>query len=473
MIFWFLLSFLAPFSAAYVFTRWVFAESNNFQSLRFLLVILASGLGLGVASCTFFLCRVFNVSTGAFQIIETLFFLVCTAIFLLLNRRESNKRKSDVSSSYRSEPASPGISKIISVSFFIVIFSAVIAFVTLSINRPHGVWDAHAIWNLHARFLFRGGSHWADYFSPFLEWSHPSYPLLLPATVARFWTYIGNEATLVPQILAGVFTFGTVGLVLSAFFVLQAKSRGMLAAVLLLGTGSFMDLGSTQYADVPLGFFILSTTIVLTLKDQISNNNNRFVVLAGMMCALAAWTKNEGFLFLVAVLMSRVAVTLLTSGQMRRCLKEMIFFSLGFIPIIMVTVFFKLNCAPQGDLLSSQPTAVLMPKLVDTGRYLRVAKAFRGQIHKDFRIMLMAILFVYLFLFRIEVNAVNKRILLAIGTILATMVFGYFFIYIVTPYDLNFHLTWSLSRLFLQLWPAFLFLVFFMTKPLSDRECME
>jgi hypothetical protein len=37
---------------------------------------------------------------------------------------------------------------------------------------------------------------------------------------------------------------------------------------------------------------------------------------------------------------------------------------------------------------------------------------------------------------------------------------GYFFVYVVTPLDLYWHLVTSLNRLFLQLWPGAIFVAF-------------
>ncbi|HYA98054.1 MAG TPA: hypothetical protein VEH49_08165, partial [Methylomirabilota bacterium] len=37
---------------------------------------------------------------------------------------------------------------------------------------------------------------------------------------------------------------------------------------------------------------------------------------------------------------------------------------------------------------------------------------------------------------------------------------GYFAVYLITPLDLNWHLRFSLGRLFLQVWPSALFLFF-------------
>jgi len=42
---------------------------------------------------------------------------------------------------------------------------------------------------------------------------------------------------------------------------------------------------------------------------------------------------------------------------------------------------------------------------------------------------------------------------------------GYFAVYVLTPLDLHYHLTTSLNRLFLQLWPGAIFLVFMAAAP--------
>jgi hypothetical protein len=49
------------------------------------------------------------------------------------------------------------------------------------------------------------------------------------------------------------------------------------------------------------------------------------------------------------------------------------------------------------------------------------------------------------------------------------MLAGYFFVYVLTPLNLTYHLMTSLNRLFLQLWPGLLFL-FFMAAAPPDGE---
>src|SRR5204863_2598432 len=56
---------------------------------------------------------------------------------------------------------------------------AAVAFVLHGAVKPHGEWDATAIWNLRARSIVRGAPDWPAIFSPAIGWSHPDYPILI------------------------------------------------------------------------------------------------------------------------------------------------------------------------------------------------------------------------------------------------------------------------------------------------------
>jgi hypothetical protein len=51
-----------------------------------------------------------------------------------------------------------------------------------------------------------------------------------------------------------------------------------------------------------------------------------------------------------------------------------------------------------------------------------------------------------------------------IGLALLLQLFGYMFIYLLTPYDLAWHVNTSIERLLLHLFPTGLFLFFYATK---------
>ena len=99
---------------------------------------------------------------------------------------------------------------------------------------PHGIEDAVSIWNLRARFFFRGGDHWTDGFRP-VNW-HGDYPLLLPCEVARCWTWAGSESTLVPALLGLSFSLATAAALAGGLGLIRGASAGLIAGATLLAT---------------------------------------------------------------------------------------------------------------------------------------------------------------------------------------------------------------------------------------------
>src|SRR5437867_1844839 len=91
------------------------------------------------------------------------------------------------------------------------------------------------------------------------------------------------------------------------------------------------------------------------------------------MSGFAAWTKNEGILFLAVVAMVRAFVVLCT-GNWRSCLQEIGWFAAGSVPVLALNLYFKMQLAPPNFL--SQGTESAIGKLTNIGRYLHVAKAF-------------------------------------------------------------------------------------------------
>ena len=137
----------------------------------------------------------------------------------------------------------PGwIAPILTASFATAAIVAIYNATLRIIAHPHGEgWDAFAIWNLHARFLFLGGSHWRDGFNAIIRWSHPDYPLLLPAAIAHFWTYLGHDDPLVPAIVGFIFTFSTLALLVSSLASLRGRNAAMLGGLALSSTPFFLE----------------------------------------------------------------------------------------------------------------------------------------------------------------------------------------------------------------------------------------
>jgi hypothetical protein len=179
----------------------------------------------------------------------------------------------------------------------------IIIFVLRSLSYHLGVGDGIAIWNMRARFLFRAGEYWQDAFN--VNLAHPDYPLLIPASIARGWKFINNESVLVPIIIHMLFVFSILGLLLSGLSIMRSTTQGLLAFIILLGTSGFGHYAPLQYADIPLTFYFLATIILFFLQDAVGTRHYGLIVLAGITTGLASWTKNEGLLFIVAIICAR------------------------------------------------------------------------------------------------------------------------------------------------------------------------
>ncbi|MGB8062566.1 MAG: glycosyltransferase family 39 protein [Candidatus Sulfotelmatobacter sp.] len=439
---------------------------------------LSLGIGVGLFSVIFFVSR---VSGGKNLLaVDLAVFLLLLAGYLFQRSRTGVANTSSFSSSLSNEKTASGwLLLTLRASFAIALLAALYSAVLRTIAHPHGDgWDAFAIWNLHARFLFRGGAHWRDGFTSLIPWSHPDYPLLLPAAIAHFWTGLGYESQIAPAVISLVFTFSTVALLFSSLASLRGQISAILGGLALLATPFFIQQGTAQYADVPLSFFVLATIVLLCLYDQSTNATRPagLLMLAGISCGFAAWTKNEGLLFLLAILAARLLVFVITPSKpvtsealpqpnrnAREASTALAFFLAGIAPLLLLVAWFKHSVAVSNELFSS----VAFHKLLDASRYHAILKWYGKDFLRfgDWLLIPGTLLLVGLY-FAVPGKPVPvvdpgcRASRIALALTLA----GYFLIYLITPYDLYWHLRFSLNRLFLQLWPAAIFL-FFLRNP--------
>lgn len=424
---------------------------------------LSVGFGLGIFSVAYFL----SLLLGVTHLIR-----VDVAVFasLIVSALLFRTRATTVAITVLKDDEPAWLSRLLTIAFVTALCAALYAAVMRTLAYPHGDgWDAFSIWNLHARFLFRGGAHWRDGFNRLLPWSHPDYPLLIPAAVAHFWTYIGRDNPAVPAIIGFLFPFSTVGLLFSALRTLRGRMPALLGATALLTTPSFIEQGTAQYADVPLSFFMLAAIALLCLHDEPMYDQrtpaSSGLVLAGLAAAFAAWTKNEGLLFLCAMMAARLWATRArkTSESNHRITIARNFAPLlvTVIPALLLLAAFKHFIAPPGDLFSDPSTT--LHKLLTPARYWAVIQwyvkglfRFGGWWLIPAPVLLLGFYFATGKKEDAEPQTGIRTSIMALALTLA----GYFAVYLITPYDIYWHLRFSLTRLFLQLWPSAIFLYF-------------
>ncbi len=442
----------------------------------------SAGYGLGVFSVIFLAARALGIAN--LLVTDFLALAVLLAIYLLTR----SHRPVTILPSREGGADPPWLPRVVTTAFVIALCAALYSGILRTLVHPHGDgWDAFSIWNLHARFLFRGGAAWRDGLTPLIPWSHPDYPLLLPAAIAHFWSCLGYENQAVPAVIGLAFTFSTVGVLFESLAILRGRTAAMLGALTLLATPFFLETGASQYADVPLSFFYLATISLLGLYDQSSDAHSAprpkgLIVLAGLAAGLAAWTKNEGVLFLCAL----AAAWILTSvGKSRpqssiaedatspgRLGNAFLFLLAGIVPAIPLIVWFKHSIAPRGDLFPDKGMA--LHKLMDPNRY-RIILEWYGKEFLRFGDWLLvpgtiALTILYFLSGKNEKAEPTPGFRMAVITLALTLA-GYFAIYVITPYDLYWHLRFSLNRLFLQLWPSAIFLFFLKSSLPRKKIC--
>jgi hypothetical protein len=334
-----------------------------------------------------------------------------------------------------------------------VFFQAAVASVVVAWRsyraEPFGGGDGWAIWNMHARFMLRGGPAWPDLSaSPQLNWSHPDYPRLVPASVARAWGWAGNESPFIAALVSALFAAATVALLMAIVARLRGRLAALAGGLVLLGTPFFLTFASNEHADIPLGAFMLAA-VALALRIEGTANPRGGWALAGIFTGLAAWTKNEGLLF--AVIFSAVWIAREARRGGRRAIA---FFVLGLVPALLPVGCFKLLLAPANDLMAA-PLGPRLGQLFDVARHRllltslwRDVRAFGEWGLLPFLPMLLPLL--------VGVRGwvvAGGRLVLAIS---ALMLAGYYGVYLLSPMNLAGHIDSSLVRLLLQLWPLML-----------------
>lgn len=433
---------------------------HRFHSNRLLKVCLATGLALGISSCAYWGWLLLGGSSWVGLVAsESLLFFITAGLLYSVSKRRVPRHDTAVSC----VPMPRGLLVALSACALVALTTALTRFVYLSLASPHGEIDALTIWNLRARFLARGGEQWLDSFTGLLATHVPDYPLLLPATIARWWTYLGEELTVVPAFVGMLFTFATIGLAASALSLIRSRGQGLLAGIALLGTPFLIKHGASQYADVPLGFFILATLVVFSLHDHAAGEPAGLLIMAGLMAGFAAWTKNEGLLFVPIVVLARLLAVVPARGW-SSWWGETRMFAAGLLPVLLVVLTFKAYIAPGLSQIVADQGATTIERLTDLSRYTEAGQAFFRKVarfgHPGFVVPA-----VYLLLMGWRVNETGRSSLLATGVTLGLMLAGYFMVFIVTPYGVRYQIDTSLDRLWMHLWPSMVFLFFLAVKP--------
>jgi hypothetical protein len=425
-------------------------------------IALGTGVGVGIVSLVYF-ALLWAGLTGRIAVLSVETVMAACGVWLKLRRP-----------AVKSEPVpaaqSPWIWLLRVAAILALLFFAFDTAKSIDAN-PDGGWDAFSIWNVKAKYLAGGPGAWRNALAPvaggtLFGANHPGYPLLLPSAIASAWTMQGETASGTSAALCVLFTFATAAILCGAVAYLRGEAAGLIALLLLVASEGFASQAGSQNADIPISLYLLATLALIALAGDHGWPRGT-LLLAGLCCGLAAWTKNEGVPFAILA----VAAVAWKGGT-----KAAGWMTVGAVPAVALLAAFKILLVHDSEGLLPKTLGEALARAADVSRWMQITGSFGQSIWQmgtpwAHPVLLAAILAAALGLApRSLVRSQIWLVLPVIGLLAAD-----FLAYLVTTADLAWQLGTSNLRLIVQVWPALLLLTFLViaSPALPAAPCLE
>ncbi len=452
-----ILVFLLPILSGALLVHLLWPE-RHLKSLV-LQAFLGIGVGLGLNSLTYFVYMSFFAGQHWFFAVQ-----VFTLLLLVLLTVWKEWRRTGAGQLQWRPLRLPPVQTALLCAGGLVFLISLGSTASYILRRRQGDWDAWMMFNRAARFVYRDQVNWLQSFSRQMDpIFHADYPLFLAMNIASGWDTLGSETPHVPMVQSALFGIACAGLFVGALACTKSLGQAALGLIVLWGTPAVVNEGARELADLPLAYFILATAVLTYL--YVLQREPGLLVLAGITAGLGAWMKNEGSVFAIAGALA-LAIAFLRQKPWRL----VFWYALGLFVPMAIVLYFKLFLAPPSDVLSNG-RAQSIAQALDLSRHLEILRYFGGQLLSfggwsllGLSIGVFIVLLVYLVLAR-EPQASEKRpMVIATVVLLAVQMLGYYAVYVITPYDLTWHLTTSVERVFLQIFPLVAFAVLNLTR---------
>lgn len=315
--------------------------------------------------------------------------------------------------------------------------------------KPLEAYDAIAIYGMKAKIFYLAKAIPPDFFSHMKDYvPHVDYPLLLPLAETYFYTFFGSLNDLLVKVM---FPLYFIAILVTLYFVIRryaSRKISLLFTFLLATIPQLTNYATNGYADMLFAFYYSASIFYIYL--WIKEKSGLFLTLSFIMLALGIWTKNEG-IALVVVNIAIIAIYLLSEGKK--------FFKQGLSYVFFILVGIAFYTYIKGLLGLGVINADYMKvgsfgagkTIMAIKRIPWILYEYQRQFFGPKKWNIIWIIFILMFItgFKSAFSKDTKFLILAI-----LFTFGvYTFVYMVTPFDLRWHLSTSASRLFIHFLP--------------------
>ncbi len=183
--------------------------------------------------------------------------------------------------------------------------------------------------------------------------------------------------------------------------------------------------------------FLLATPALLMFHRERSagsdgKTGSGHLILAGLMAGLAAWTKNEGLVFMAVILSVRTAIVGWESGA-RRATREGLVVLASAAPLLVMVIFLKSQVTHRNLLIAGQGLTETTARLFDPSRHLTIALTFIASGVQVIHAFALIIPIAFFLLGRHRDAANRAPCALLPAGVIGLMLTAYYAIYLTTP----------------------------------------
>lgn len=326
-------------------------------------------------------------------------------------------------------------------SLFIVFlfFSPIVA-------EPLADWDARSIWFFHAKMIFSSGTigESAGWTHDSVEFSHPDYPKLVPALAGQINYLVGFWNEYLPKIAILILFIPTTIWIMS--FANNTLNYLFLVIAIPLGFYPWIWNG---YMD---GLLAVYVSIALLLIGRYLQKKQNLDLLSGFLILFVIMNiKNEGVLASIAILFAFLIIDLVGNKlyAIKSCFsitkKHFLFGIFSLLPFL-IWNFYKSQWGLTNDLAIGFSQAIQNIFLrLQNGSYITILSRSYSEMG-GWLLVLGLLLITSLSRDRNPDNTVAFPLLSSL-----IMFIGIFSVYLLTPNDLTWHLSTSISRTMLPI----------------------